>query len=213
MQWLLDSDVIWKLATFDLLNELLGVLVAKKTDLFYLPELHYQLKSRRIWEKHDHDAIRRVLEFVKGIKRITMSDPVEQIILHAAKATYQNRPERIDGGEQLLFMATKTLQLSIISTHDKKSLRTLANDSTCKAIHQRVKGRVMCLEQIVVRMIDKYGYKHIQEKIGPLCAIDEVMLHSFANGKTDHSEAECLKWLRDYIQRLNAETSNVLVVP
>jgi hypothetical protein len=90
MQWLLDSDVIWKLATFDLLNELLGVLDAKKPDLFCLPELRYQLKSAKFLEKQSRDAIQRVIEFVKGVKTIEKIDPAEQVILQVAKASAAN---------------------------------------------------------------------------------------------------------------------------
>jgi hypothetical protein len=212
MPWLQDSDVIWKLATFDLLSELMVALGADKSDFFVLPELRSQLRSNKFLEKQTRDAVQRVIEFVKGTKSIEKVDRNEQVILQAAQATYLNRIERIDGGEQLLFMATKTLKAGIISTHDKKALRTLAKDPSCAAIYERNKGRVLCLEQIVIRMINKYGYERIHKKIAPNCSIDAVMRESFANGKsiTDHPEAECRKWLLDHIERLNSMTAKIL---
>ncbi|HET6251630.1 MAG TPA: hypothetical protein VFE47_28350 [Tepidisphaeraceae bacterium] len=202
MLWLLDSDVIWKLAQFELFAEALVVLDAEKKDLRCLPELGFQLRRDSIYKKHTIEVVERVRQFIKGIKVINNADPDEQVILQNAEATYQNRVERIDGGEQTLFIATKVLTVSIIVTHDKKALRTLANDSSCTGIYERVKGRVLCFEQLVIMMIDQIGYKKIQSKIGPRCEYDDAMRVCFANGKPDFAESDCKTWLNDYINKL-----------
>lgn len=210
MPWLLDTDVIWKIARFDLFDELLKVLNAKKADIYCLPEVHRQVKASRSYAKYGTVSIDRVKAFLNGTHEITQSDREEEIAMAAASATYQGRIERIDGGERSLFIATKHLDLSIIVTHDKKCLRTVSHDATVEAIYHRLKGRVHCFEQIVLMMIDKFGYAMIQKKIIPHCDTDEVMQVSFANGKPDHPEAACREWLENYITRLEASAPELL---
>src|SRR5689334_6013252 len=107
MLCLSDSDYIIKLAEFDLLDETLSILGASRSDVRVLPELAHVLRGSRIFSKHTRDGIQRAVKFAKGLKTLERIDPKEQVLLHAVKATYRNRPIEIHGGEAILYSATK----------------------------------------------------------------------------------------------------------
>lgn len=211
MLCLSDSDFVIKLAEFDLLDETLTILGVSRVDVRVLPELSHVLQGERILSKHTRDGVQRAVKFVKGIKTIEKIDPQEQMLMHAVKASYHNRPIGIHGGEIILFCATKFLNDCLVATGDKRSLRALASATNCQHIHDRLKGRVICVEKTLLKLMDKHGFKTIQQKVGPMCSCDDCIQQAFANGKADMPESDCRKWLVSFVDELQTETKGLLV--
>jgi hypothetical protein len=211
MLCLSDSDFVVKLAEFDLLEEALGSLGVSRADVRVLPELSHVLKGERILATHTRDAVERASKFVRGIKVLEKIDPQEQILLHSVKATYRNRPIRIDGGEAILYCATKFLKDYVVATGDKASLRALASAANCRHIHSRLTGRVLCVEKLLLMLMDKHGFKLVQQRVAPMCSCDDCVRQAFANGKPDMPELDCRTWLDSFIKELQQETSGLLV--
>jgi hypothetical protein len=59
----------------------------------------------------------------------------------------------IDTGEAILFSASVHYAACLIATGDKRSLRALAALPNAEVIIDRMAGRVICFEQIVMRII------------------------------------------------------------
>jgi hypothetical protein len=210
MVLLSDSDLVIKLSEFDLLDEALEILGVTSSNTYVLNELSHVLKSSRIASKYSREGIQRALDFASKAQLVLKIDQAEQIVLHKASAVHRNIPQTINGGEAILYSATKHFKDFVIATGDKRSLRALAMDSSCSAIYDRLKGHVYCLEQLVLKIIDSHGYKHVQQCIGPRCECDECLTHAFAGGKLSQSEQVCRTWLDGYVKDLRVDTKDLL---
>jgi len=204
MLCLSDNDIVLKLAEFDLLKESLEVLSVKKNEVYVLPTaLRVVTTSKLIAANHTRDAIDRAAKFLKSVQVIANADATEVGALLSVPM--------IDPGEATIFAATKGLAAYLVATGDKRSLRAIAAaGGPCTNIAARLHGRVICLEQILVRLITHLGYAAVQKKVGR-CVGDTCVDHAFAGGKPSHPQAECLRWLTEYIDELRKETGPLLV--
>jgi hypothetical protein len=211
MVLLSDSDLIIKLAELDLLDIAVDALSVDRSNVRILPELRRVLGSPRVCSSHSGDGMRRAITFAEKTRTLDKIDSAEQIILHGASAKYCNRTIRIDSGEAVLYAATKFFPTFLVATGDKRSLRVLALSQDCAAIHARLKNHVICLEQIVLKLIDKHGYKDIQNRVAANCSCDYCIQNAFADGKPTMVELECRKWLDGYVRELKVDTQGLLV--
>jgi len=109
----------------------------------------------------------------------------------------------IDPGEAVLFAATSQFSQYLLATGDKSSLRALVSTPTCRPIAQRICGHVICLEQIVKRVIQHCGFSYVQGKIIPARACDTALRVAFGSG-CDATEANVLAALGSYINELRS---------
>ena len=205
-----DTDLILKLAEFELLDEAIAVLDAKRKDVRVLPELDYVLSGQRIHDTVTRSAIQRTMAWTRGIPKITKADISDLAVLQGATLKVGTRTLRINRGEAVLFAATGSLSDYIVATGDKNSLRVLASWPPCAPICARMEKRVVCLELIVRRLIGKFGYNAVQGKVSPRCSCDDCMQQAFANGKPTHPKADCLRWLDAFLTALRGETGKLL---
>jgi hypothetical protein len=214
MLCLSDTDIILKLAEFNLLHEALDVLHCKKKDVRVLPRVR-EVVSTKIG-KYTRDGVSRAVKWVADIPIISDIDEQEQIllmaVLMAVRIPLGQRIVKIDSGEAILLAATKPLgQDFLIATGDKSCIRALAACPTCQAIQQRVEGRIICLEQILIRLLDAHGYAFVQEKVGR-CVGDECVSRAFADGKIGHPESACRGWLDNYVAELRKDSGKLLIL-
>jgi hypothetical protein len=210
MLCLSDSDLVIKLAEFDLLDATFAMLKVPRANVRVLAELPNVLRGVRIYSKHTRDGIQRALDFVKGIKTLDKIDRHEHILLQSVSATYRGRPIKIDGGEAILYGATKFLQDFIVATGDKRSLRALASDVRCQDICNRLRGRVLCLENLLLKLIEAEGFTFVQKRVAPMCSCDDCVEEAFAGGKPNMPECETRKWLTSFVDELQQETNGLL---
>jgi hypothetical protein len=93
---------------------------------------------------------------------------------------------------------------------DKRSLRALAETRTCRPIALRLSGRVICLEQIVRRVIGHFGFAHAREKVVPARACDTALRAVFGSG-FDAAEENVLIGLDSYINELETLPVGLLI--
>ena len=203
---LTDNDVLLKLATWNLLEETVEVLETTREEIFVLPTAKYKIKTDRRGElaaRHGPEGIGRALDFIDSVQTITKgSDPDEQAAMIAVKG--------IDEGEELLFSATRDEDAFLIATGDKRSLKALADAPTCAAIYDRLCGRVICLEQIVARLIPHVGFEYARSQIVPFRECDTGMKSTFGSGHLAE-EANVQRSLAARINDLHFQVGSLLV--
>jgi hypothetical protein len=171
---LTDTDIVIKLASCDLLSEFLAAFGVIKQEVYILPELRFKLRDAALQQQHGRAAITRANQFALSVRIIPAPDPEEQHLL--------NEVEGIDSGEQVLFSATRLFEDFIVVTGDKYCLPLLATDLGCESIYNRVKGRIVCFEQVILRIIQSAGFNHILRKSYPRFGFDRTLQRIFQAG-------------------------------
>lgn len=211
-----DTDLVIKLAELNLLDAAAGISGGRKEDLYLLPEVGRVLRSpgflTRLSDKGlSRTGVSRATDFAAKCSRLQGSvDRNDHVILSRASAHFKGRTIRVDQGEAVLFASSGKLPDHRIATGDKRSLRTIAMCPACKSVCNKLRGRVVCLEQIVLGIIDRRGFAFVQKRVASGCRCDECIENAFAGGKADVTEEQCRKWLEGYVTELRADTSGLL---
>jgi hypothetical protein len=75
----------------------------------------------------------------------------------------------------------------------------------------RLSGKIICFEQIVVRLIDRYGFVSILNKIVPGRDCDTALRAIFGSGLSA-TEEQVRGGLESYINHLRKDTGALLVI-
>jgi len=67
---------------------------------------------------------------------------------NSTEFTLLNKTKNVDEGEAALIAATADKDVFWLTTGDKKCLEALATDPNLESVCKRLRGRVICLEQI-----------------------------------------------------------------
>ena len=118
----------------------------------------------------------------------------------------------IDTGEAVLFSASAHYTGCILATGDKRCLRTLLGLPDAEQIVSRLARRVICFEQIVLRIVDRSGFELVRDRVFPACHCDTALRAAFGSGLSA-TEENVSRTLAAYTSHLRAETGPLLVDP
>jgi hypothetical protein len=102
----------------------------------------------------------------------------------------------------------KQNNLSYLLTGDKRCLKNL-NVPETNQITDYLQGKIWCLEQLILKDIEIYGFQCIQEKIYPVCDCDTNLKFIFGYSR-ESAEQEVREALKTEIRELRKETGNLL---
>jgi hypothetical protein len=198
---LVDSDIIYKLAMCNLLDDTLVALDSARTDAYVLPTAKYKFgvaRRRPVTgeQRYGAEVFTRIRDFLGGVREIDVAGSSEAIGLLASI-------DGIDAGEAVLFTAAAEFDQYLLATGDKTSLRALALTPVCLPIAQRIRGHVICLEQIVRRLIQHFGFFYVRDKVVPARACDTALSVAFGSA-WDATEPNVLAALDGYINELRS---------
>lgn len=199
-----DTDILLKLSAMDLVQETTQLLQVSERDIYILPSApHYLLKAgKRLIGRYGRNAVERAQALARQLKVVNF--PLDESELDLLRGVSD-----IDTGEALLYASTQTLQAFWLLTGDKRSLVALAEAPDCQAIAARLSGKVICLEQIIVRILHSHPFEAVLSKIVPARECDTVVKVAFGSGnQTNLSHA--IQILDAYIRELRAVTGNLL---
>ena len=203
---LLDNDIVQKLAIFDLLDHALVARGATRSDAYLLPTLKYRIGGKARGKAENRlgkDVVDRIHAFLKDAREIQVCSNDDALVLEDVMG--------IDQGEVVILSATASLVDYRILTGDKRCLRTVATHPQCKGIAGRIRGQVICLEQVVCRMIVHFGFEHIRDKLVPYLDCDAALRAAFGSGK-ESTESNSVACLQEYIAELRGLPVDLLVV-
>lgn len=200
-----DNDVLKKLACCDLYDEFREAYEVDLPEIFVLNTARAVLTSKRKRKQIDEDSFSRLSTFLAAVSVITDApDADEQIAL--------TEQQNIDDGEAVLFSITAATKGSQLATGDKRSLEALANasDKICQKLCGKLKGRVLCFEQILLKVVDSAGFDAIRDKLIEGRECDKVLAIVLGSGLDATEDAFC-EGLTSYLGDLRGRTGSLLI--
>ncbi len=175
---LIDNDILLKLTAFqirdeaiDLLGLSINTLRVLSTAQFVFPDWQkkqqiqpdkYQGYTDTIWEEAILFCQRcQPLNPLNSISDPSIFNEIQQLMPFR---------EEINEGETELILATAYIGDFVILTGDKKCLQALPRIPL--SIYARLQGRMVCLEQIILKLIERLGFDQVQSLIQPAIQCD-----------------------------------------
>lgn len=212
----IDNDILKKLATFELFDETLQVFEASDEQVNILETAKY--KFQRDWEKVQKGRIRnqqnKVVNYEKTIELAGRLPKIAETEVDPELFVQLSEFEGIDQGEAIL--AIYVIQLlqkdaasqPVIFTGDKNFLRALAKVEL-PVIQANFNHRIWCLEQLILKAINVYGFEAVRDKIVPVRDCDTAIKSVFGSGSASTPD-NSLATLNGYIAELRAQTGKLL---
>lgn len=206
---LTDNDIILKLACCDLLSEAIAAVGVTLADVFVLNSAVHKLlspkKPGKGKVKQSEPEYERLRAFFAAVQVIDVAPPPDEQLAF-------NDVIGIDPGEAVLFSAMGVYADCILATSDKRSLIALcgASGEVCLSVRHRLKGRVICFEQTILRIIDRMGFAPVLEKVVPARHCDTGLRAVFGSGLSA-TESGVREGLSSYIENLRRQTFEILV--
>jgi hypothetical protein len=193
-----DVDVVVKLAScgfLPLLPELLGV-DAKEIKIRYLVSLRSRLtrKNKKLADANHQKHLEAFCQAHATVSGVGSLARVEQLIFGG-----------MDSGEAILFAEAETTG-GIIVTGDKRALVLYGKLSTPA---QRAKIKVVCWEQLLLRVREMRGYEVLRQGCCGGIDCDKFLLLAFSSGlatQEDHAVAA----LESYLNGVKKHSSDIL---
>ncbi|MCL4552507.1 MAG: hypothetical protein M1305_02980 [Candidatus Marsarchaeota archaeon] len=173
-----DNDIILKLADYNILSETCSVLGVGSTEIAVLDSAkHVFANLRKKLDRGDPGShtvagLDRAIEFAKAATQIT-----EQVSIDWAEE-YDN----INIGEaQLATWVVETVGESMLLTGDKRFLIALAGAPECRHIADGLRGRVICLEELIRALINEIGFDQVRTAIASVPDCDKGLHQVFGS--------------------------------
>jgi hypothetical protein len=219
----LDNDIILKLATCNVFDETLKTFDANASQVKILDTFKYKFqkqiqrtKGNRATSNPQYN-IQKALEITQSFATISESDTnnfdtsIYTQLLNYNKNNNDNN-NTIDKGEAVLISHVCYLNqqgnTNYLLTGDKRCLKALTNSGFTDVI-EHINGKVWCLEQLILKVIEEIGFDLIQTKIYPARACDGNIKLIFGYSE-EASEKIVVEGLRQEILNLKQQTGNLL---
>lgn len=196
-----DNDAILKLAACNLFWEAVTSLGLAPAGLRVLPSAKYVFrKNKKVIKKYPQSIRDSAILIVEACTEIQpdFSDELQNLQI-----------EGIGPGENLLISATRYEESFYLATGDKRCLTALAAAPQLIEIKQRLIGRVICLEQLILRLIYTQGFDEVLTKVLPAREYDTALKAIFGSGERA-SQENVLQALDGYIEDLRKKTEGLL---
>ncbi|MEA5551658.1 hypothetical protein VB713_11820 [Anabaena cylindrica UHCC 0172] len=215
----LDNDIILKLVTFNLFGDTLTTFSIDASQVKILDTFQYKvgnsIKRKRgnqisnISQENREEA----LQLTKNYVTLSESsiDKID-INIYTKLLNYNDQNNTIDKGEAILISHICYLNqqndINYLLTGDKRCLRALTNSGFTDVI-EHLNRKVWCLEQLILKDIEEFGFDAIQAKIYPVRSCDSNI--KFIFGFSEKAPEDRVKEdLKSAIIVLKQETGNLL---
>ena len=212
----IDNDILKKLATFDLFDETARLFDITPEQINVLATAKYKfrgdlkkLQNGRLRKPEDQIInYEKTLELAEKLPQIAEADVDRNLF------TLLSQFDEIDQGEAILtvYMAQllqkEGVAQAAIFTGDKRYMRALAQVDIPE-IQETLTHRFWCVEQLVLRNIQTYGFEFVRDKIVPVRDCDTALKSVFGSGDLV-TESNSVATLKDYIEELRADTGSLL---
>ncbi|MDP3580465.1 MAG: hypothetical protein Q8S39_00935 [Ignavibacteria bacterium] len=148
MQLFIDNDILLKLGSADLLQNLNEIFNVNNSSIFVLSTAkHYIARNKKLEQKYSKETLAKILETISGYSII----PDEYVDLDVF-LRLSDIPN-IDSGEQVLYSIRPPSKEFLILTGDKISIRSLYSNPAIKEIAEGLKNKIVCLEYLFLRLV------------------------------------------------------------
>ena len=209
-----DNDILYKGAWFGLLREIIAAIPANPSETIVLGHARFVVGKRlEKQQKKNMPGASRALEALAAfLPALVQAEPTTEEQLFAA--TVENAAQAaglaLDSGESLLCAMTLRRPLNWLATGDKRAIHALEvlarDDEALKALA----GRVVCLEQLFVRLLGDGTASQIRTAVCREAHADKAIAACFACSSSSLNPDDWGAGLRSYINALRAQAPTVL---
>lgn len=203
----IDNDAISKLASCNLISDAESLLGASHDSMFILNTLKHRFgltsakRRARIERELGVQTLERVAEFQARSKEIPPAR--DELVLLFEDVT------AIDAGEAQMFASASDQADVLVATGDKRSIKALHGTAVCAPIAESLSGRLLCLEQIILRAIAKFGFDYVKQRVVSGVDCDSALRAAFGMG-LDAVEQQVKRVLGVYVSELREATGDLL---
>ena len=196
----LDNDIILKLSALDLLDATVEVLKISPENLRVLDTARFVFQSSRtVSKKYSEVGRERAIGFVDGCQTVNPLPSPEFDVLQ----------QRLDVGEATLIAATREVDPFVLMTGDKRCLQDLAMQVELAEVTERLWGRVICFEQVILLLIRQQGFETIKKHVLPMLDCDMSLKACFGSGEKA-IEKDVVSALEGYVTALEKSAIGLL---
>lgn len=156
----LDNDIVLKLGALGLLKELEKLFNTEASSIYILPSAKYFISNnKKLRIKYSEELLQNTLKAIRNYHVIPDDFVNDQKFLSLADI------DKIDSGERLLFSLNPANKDYLILTGDKNSIIQLSQQQNVDNIKSELKGKIVCLESIVLKLIEINSFDFIEMRM------------------------------------------------
>lgn len=189
---------------FQLFDEAIATLKIDKTNLQVSPTAKFFFQRKQKKKGQSPDAVlAAVIELVGSC--ISVIANVDES--SAEELSQLGQIKEIHEGEAALIVATRSQTDFLLLSGDKNCMRGLAEIP--EQIYKRLCGRVICLEQIILKLIEVKGFEFVRDRVLPMVSCDKA-LQICCGYSAPASEESVISGLTSYINNIQQQAPNLL---
>jgi hypothetical protein len=207
----IDNDIIKKAACYSFLTSLCQTAGGQPVEFGVLSSARFVVADaiRKAGLSGDVNAALAALnQFLDSAEAV---DPTRDEERLASELEYlaQTLALPLQGGESLLCAIVVSRDLSVLLTGDKRAIEALQTALGALPQFNGISGRVKCLEQLVIGLIEVHGLDAVRQKI---CSelIDKALMYSFSCLQSTAQLESVLEGLNSYINDLRSKAPQIL---
>ncbi|HEY9876818.1 MAG TPA: hypothetical protein V6D29_00120 [Leptolyngbyaceae cyanobacterium] len=201
----IDNDIFIKLVACNLLEDVLQVIGFEPHHVGVLASAKYVFKKNRKVAAAYLEEVRLL-----AIEKLGQFQAVEAD--HGDETFKRLNSSRldIDVGEAILISKAVQTKESLLLTGDKRCLAALNTSPDLEDIHKALQGRVLCLEQLIQKLIQSRGFLWIQGSSKQLSIYDITLKIAFG-WSVENDEVQVIAALTSYVTSLQVECGGLLI--
>ncbi|MEM1168965.1 MAG: hypothetical protein AAGJ08_07805 [Cyanobacteria bacterium P01_H01_bin.35] len=214
----LDDDIIQKLATCNLFYDTLNSLdiEAKQVKILetFKDRWENKIRRKRSNQELSQKDINKALKVASNLSIVSankFNSSMNNLYFKLSDYTKKSNDKKksIDWGEALLISYVSILNQKgnnhYFLTGDKRCLKAL-NNSGLSDVIESLQEKVWCLEQLILKNIEKIGFENVKNKFVPVNYCDKALKKVFSQETEQESRCTLIK----YIENLRKDTGNLL---
>lgn len=204
-----DNDILLKGCWYGILRQLVAAIPSKPSETLVLGEAKYVIGKRlQKKAKSDPGAAQVLAVFSAAMSEFMEVEPSTEEVRLAAlfERAAQQAGLPLDPGESLLCAVAIMRDLKRVATGDKRAICALETIMTGCDELEKLAGRLVCLEQLLVRVLADGNPSDVRNAICSQPKVDTAVTNCFRS--TDPSEWR--EGLASYIRDLRAGAPTLL---
>ena len=196
---LLDNDIFLLLSGAGLLEEAISTLGFALSETRRLDALAHMLRRRgRALSKYSEEILTRAEDDCTRVAAIDEEPDAQTMEL------FEGHGAHVHGGEAVLLALTAAHDTYLFGTNDKNALRCVASEPGLAAVRERVAGRIICIEVVMQKLIERLGAVELARRIAPVLRFEPRLSAIFSPAQTGRPE-DCLLAVESFLAGLRRE--------
>lgn len=203
-----DNDVLLKGSCFDLLKEIINAIPAEFHEIGVLQAAKFVI-ANKLRKANLNDTL---IKFEKIIQQVQCLEPSEDEAKFAAQLEYDALKAKlnVDSGESLLCAIVIMRAFTLMVTGDKRAIKSL--ELLVKTSSEAIKlaGKIVCLEQLILRITQKSDARIVKRAICGRPDIDKTLTICFSCASPEIGPESWLECLTSYIRDIRSSAPIIL---